>query len=139
VLLSPHARIPFGADPDVLLYFMDDRASTPEGHGLWVHGDATGEIIVRSEQPLARLKVTWQSAIENHVYVSINGRRADSDLEPGRASTVFLQVGPGVTGPRGSQGYVLRLHADRGFHPQQFDPRSTDQRYLGAFAELTFE
>lgn len=139
VRLSPEARIPFGLDPQVLLYFMDDRASTPEGHGLWVHGDGTAEIIVRADHPLGRLKVTWHSPIDNRVWVSINGRRADTALEAGRPETVFLQVGPGVTGANGSQGYVLRLHADRGFHAQQFDPGSKDVRNLGAFADLFFE
>jgi hypothetical protein len=139
VRLSDRARIPYGTNPEVLLYFMDTRASPPEGQGIWVQAKGTAEIIVRSEHPLTAVKLTWQSPVANHVSAGIAGHRADFDLQAGQRITTRLPMGPGVTYTRGSQAYVLRLRADRGFVPRLTDPASRDARLLGAFVELTFE
>jgi hypothetical protein len=134
IRLSERGRIPFGSDPEVLLYFMDTRAS-----GVWVHARGTAEIVVRADHPLQTLTIVWRSPIPNHVTASIAGHSTSADLLPGQEVTSRLPVGPGVTYTLGTQGYVLRLRAERGFLPSLVDPGSKDSRLLGAFAELRFE
>ena len=46
------AHIPYGHDPDVLLYFLDQHAFPPEPPGMWVSGDGRADIIVRSDNLL---------------------------------------------------------------------------------------
>ena len=67
-----------------------------------------------------------------------SGRHVELDLTPSQTITTRLLTGPGVTYTHGSRGYVLRLSADRGFVPKLIDPGSSDMRFLGASAELTF-
>jgi hypothetical protein len=43
-----------------------------------------------------------------------------------------------VTYTHGSRAYVLRLRTTAGFVPADVEPGSTDRRFLGAFADLTF-
>jgi hypothetical protein len=138
-LSAERARIPYGEHPQVLLYFMDNRAWPPEGRRVWVSGNGTAEIIVRCDQPLKAVQITWSSPIPNHVGASISGRHVELDLTPSQTITTRLLTGPGVTYTHGSRGYVLRLSADRGFVPKLIDPGSNDMRFLGASAELTFE
>jgi hypothetical protein len=138
-LSMERARIPFGEHPQVLLYFMDNRAWPPEGGRVWVHGGGTAEIIVRADKPLKSVQITWSSPIPNHVSATISGRRAEMDLTPSQTVVSRLLTGPGVAYTHDSRGYVLRLSADRGFVPKLIDPSSTDMRLLGASAELKFE
>jgi hypothetical protein len=137
-LSGSRGRVPFGQTPDVLLYFMDENAWTPEGHGVWVAGRATAEIIVRADRPLDRLRIVWRSPIRNNVRASIAGRTTGFDLEPGAEAISWLQLGPGVTYIHDSHAYVLRLRTSAGFVPILAQPGSADTRFLGAFAELTF-
>jgi hypothetical protein len=138
-LSSERGRIPFGERPQVLLYFMDNRAWPPEGGRVWIHAGGTAEIIVRADKPLRAVQITWSSPIPNHVSASISGNRAEADLTPPQPVVSRLLTGRGVKYTHNSRGYVLRLSADRGFVPKLIEPSSTDMRFLGASAELKFE
>jgi hypothetical protein len=137
-LNESRSRIPFGKDPEVLLYFLDPDAPTPEGRGVWVPGARTEDIVVRNERPLSGVGITWQSPVAMQVSASIGGRSITMRVEPGQKVSTWLGAGSGVVYTRGSMAYVLRLSAGSGFVPKEIDPASTDGRFLGAFAELTF-
>ncbi|HEX5475570.1 MAG TPA: hypothetical protein VFX12_13000 [Vicinamibacterales bacterium] len=137
-LVPARSRVPFGAQRDLLLYFLDEHAFPPEGSFFWVAGGATAEVVVRAERPLAAMQVTWQSPIANHVTARIGASTASLDLVANREQSASLRPGPGVVSnyKRGSRAYVLRLSTSTGFVPRLADPRSTDRRFLGARVEL---
>jgi hypothetical protein len=67
-------RIPYGANPFVLLYFMDEHATSPEPDGMWISGDGRADIILRSVDPLDHLAVTASSPIASRSRCPINRR-----------------------------------------------------------------
>ena len=44
------ARIPYGENPTMLLYFMDRNAFPPDPSGMWLSGEQRADILVRANQ-----------------------------------------------------------------------------------------
>lgn len=131
------ARIPYGANPPMRLYFMDREASNPEPAlgGMWIAGAARADIIVRTATPLTSLQCVVTSPITNHVKVTFNGHSAEADLGPGRPATLTLPAGRGVYAYQGYD-YLLTVRTRAGFTPEITSPGSTDSRFLGVFVKL---
>ncbi len=121
---------------DVLLYLLDEHAYRPEkidedGHeGLWIAGDGRADILVRSEWPIDRLRVTASSPIRTVVIMSMGAGEARMSLEPGKPAT-FDVPASGVRDEH-SYAYLLAARSTEGFIPHLRDPNTPDPRNLGA-------
>lgn len=131
-------RVPVSKDPEVFLYYMDSHTyyAEPNG-GFWV-APGTAEIVIRTVGPLSGLKLRLTSRIDNVVDVAIDSRLDRVTLKKDTESTVYLRPEPGVYAYSSHQ-IVLRITTAAGFHEQQFNPGSTDQRLLGVFVRPTYE
>ncbi len=134
MLQASRARVPYGTDPVLFLYFLDDHTWSPEPAGLWVAADETTEIIVRTGEPLDRLTVTLQAAAENHVRIGAGGPVRELTLTPGTLTTVSVPTRGVAT--RGSYAYLLVVSTTAGAVPALVDPNSRDSRYLGVLVQL---
>jgi hypothetical protein len=129
------ARIPYGQNPTVLLYFLDQNAYTPDrGIGIWISGSGRADILVRSAQPLDHLTVLAQSPIATRFTVSAGGAATTVQTTPDRPVTFDVPVS-GVNDP---QGFVCLLSAQSSdaFIPHLLDPESSDYRNLGVLMQF---
>jgi hypothetical protein len=135
-LNNQRGRILVSKDPEVFLYYMDSRTYNQEPGGFWV-APGTTDIVVRTVFPLTTLTLKIGSQIPNEVEVSIGGRSDRVTIQPGEEPTLRFSPPPGVH----ANGYeiVLTIWTKSGFYPQQFDPKSLDQRLLGVFIKPTYE
>ena len=134
-LNQDRSRVPYGDDPKLLLYYLDDNASKPEPSGIWVAGDARADIIVRVSPPLPQLAVTLTTPISNRVRVSVDGSTQTADLDPNRPVSFRFPVQGVYT--RNAQNFVLTVKTSKGFVPKLRDVTSRDPRFLGVAVELT--
>lgn len=128
------SRIPYGNNPRLLLYYLDDNAWRPEQPGLWVAGEAETDLIVRTAPPLSAVAITVSSPIENTAALRVDGTPYHIDLEPNRPVTIRAPV-DGVIA-RGAQSFILTIETDEGFVPRLLDANSDDGRYLGVVVSL---
>jgi hypothetical protein len=126
---------------DVLMYFLDEHAHTPEkvdadGHeGVWIAGNGRADILVRSEWPIDHLQITAQSPIKTTFIVSMGGQESGVTLEPDRPIT-FDVPAEGVRDLR-SYAYLLRAQSTEGFTPHLREPGNPDRRNLGVRIQFT--
>ncbi len=126
---------------DVMLYFLDEHAHTPEtidaqGHqGIWVAGDGRADILVRCEWPIHHLALTLQSPINTEFIASMGAAEARVRLQPGKPATLDVAAS-GVRGLN-SYAYLLSVRSTGAFTPALLDPASTDNRNLGVLMRFT--
>ncbi|MGE3511534.1 MAG: hypothetical protein AB7N65_21910, partial [Vicinamibacterales bacterium] len=131
---SLRGRIPYGADPQLLLYFLDQHAFPPEPMGMWVAGDGRADIIVRCEDPIDHLAITAVSPIRTVFSMSMGGETVTRTLEPGKPVT-FAVPARGVRGLN-SYAYLLSAISSDGFTPALRDPLSRDGRNLSVLVTM---
>ncbi|HKT79279.1 MAG TPA: hypothetical protein VJP86_03595 [Vicinamibacterales bacterium] len=133
VMLDPRTRgrVVYGADPFVLLYYMDEHATPPEPDGMWIFGDGRADIIVRAEHPLDHLAVTAVSPIRTTLTMSAGGAVKTIALTPGNPASFDVATVGGVKDFTG-YSYLLSAQSSDGFTPRLVDPTSNDNRNLGA-------
>jgi len=124
------ARVQYGHDPFLLLYFLDERAFPPEPSGMWVSADGRADIIVRAVDPIDHLAMEAWSPIATTLTISMGEGETRIDLKPGVLEKFNLPADgvPGVTG----YVYLMSAEVSDGFVPRAVDPNSTDYRHLGA-------
>jgi len=129
------ARIPYGHDPTMLLYFLDQNSFPPEPPGMWVAGGRRTDIVVHVNDPLDRLAVEAESPIPTILTVSMGGESVVVPLTPGKIAR-FNVPARGVLYERyvRSFAYLLSASSSGGFVPALRDPAATarDYRNLGA-------
>ena len=125
------ARVLYGRDPFMLLYFLDQNAWPPEPPGMWVSGSGWADIVVRTVDPIDHLVVEAESPIRTVLSVSIGAEEVRVPLEPRRVVTFDVQAGASVHG-RNGHAYVLTVESSEAFVPATLDQRSSDYRHLGA-------
>ena len=135
-------RIQVSADPYVLFYYMDGNAKGMEATGQWIAGDATADIIIRTDTPLTQLTLNLdEKYVPNEVTVSLLGDRKSVRLDPGGHTTVTFAPPPGVW-YQGSYAEVLRFSTTNGFVPAKVEPVPSgsvpDTRFLGVFVSYHF-
>lgn len=131
---SIRGRIPYGQDPQLLLYFLDRHAFPPEPPGMWVAGDGRADIIVRCEDDLEWLRVTAVSPIQTVLTMSMGADTLVRTLQPGVPQTFNLPA----EGVRSLNGYAFLMTAmsSEGFTPRLRDPNSRDGRNLAVLLNL---
>ena len=132
---APRARVPYGRDPQLLLYYLDHNAYPPETPGIWVTAGRRADIIVRTNhRPFDQVDVTLLSRVANAVTVELGGDRRNVDVEANTRTSVTL-VPRGVYSRR-SWAYLLSVTASEGLIPRLVEPGSSDGRYLGVAVTL---
>jgi hypothetical protein len=139
VMLDPaRAHVWFS---DVMLYFLDEHAHTPETidaagtRGIWVAGGGRADILVRCEWPIDHLRITAESPIRTIFIVSGGGGESRIPIAPGMP-VVFDVPMIGVR-DLNSNAYLLSAQSTEGFTPALSNPRSTDYRNLGVLMRFT--
>jgi hypothetical protein len=126
---------------DVLLYFLDEHAYSPEridpeGHqGVWIAADGRADILVRCDWPIDHLTMTAESRTPTVFIVSMGGPESRVPLEPGKPKT-FDVPASGVRDLR-SHAYLLSAQSTGGFTPHLQDPATDDKRSLGVLVRFT--
>jgi hypothetical protein len=128
-------RLPFGKDPELSLYLLDENIYPPEPAGIWVTAQRRTDLLIRTAKPLASLRLTLSSLVPNKVWVSFEGRSVTLDLAPGVPVDVLMASTGGVFADRG-YGHVLSVKASAGLVPMNTYPGSEDRRYLGVLMRL---
>ena len=134
------ARIPYGHNPTMQLYFLDQNSFPPEPPGMWVAGGRRTDIIVRTVERLDHLAVEAESPINTILTVSMGAERVTVPLVPGKLST-FKVPASGVLyeryGP--TYAYVLSALSTEWFIPVLRDPTAAarDYRNLGALMRFS--
>lgn len=135
IMLDPHrSHLPYGHDPTVLLYFLDENAYPPDPAGIWVSGSGRSDIVVRTEHAIDRFTVAARSPIHTVFTVSAGAAPSQASLAPNRPATLQVAAS-GVKGLR-SYEYLLSVRSSDAFVPHLQDPSSTDFRNLGVLIEL---
>jgi hypothetical protein len=124
------AHIPYGHDPTMLLYFLDQNAYPPEPPGMWIAGGRRADVLVRTEDPFDHLSVTAESPLATVLTVSLGGDPVDVPITPHKPVRFDLRA-RGVRGFH-SYSYLLSAYSPAGFVPRLRDPGSQDGRNLGA-------
>lgn len=120
---------------DVLMYFLDEHAYTPEKvdeegtQGVWIAGDGRADILVRCEWPIDRLVITASSPIRTVFTASMGSTESSVHLEPHKPVT-FEVPASGVR-DLNSNAYLLRARSSEGFTEHLRTPTSSDSRNLG--------
>jgi hypothetical protein len=131
VMLAPsRPRIPYGHDPTMLLYFLDQNAFPPEPPGMWVSGGGRADIIVRTVDPIDHLSIEAESPIRTTLTIAMGAGDVTVSLIPPRVSN-FDVPASGVRYLQ-SYAYVLSIRSSDGFVPHLQDAKSSDSRNLGA-------
>lgn len=152
--------LPVNADPnrsrrilagDVMSYFPDDNAYTPEGESFWIRGTSRADVILRAplaQLPeggwrgwrIARLEIRVDAPIANVVTIDTGRDARTITLEPGVPQTFTLEMPSGVPyrpyETPTSYVYVVSFKTTSGFVPFLEMPPSGDSRYLGARVTL---
>jgi hypothetical protein len=136
---------------DVMGYFPDDNAYTPEGDFFWVRGKSRADVILRAplaklpqggwrSQQISRFGVELASQVSNVVSISSGRERHTVTLAAGIPQTFALRMPDGVPyRPREtptSYIYSITIATSDGFVPFLQAPPSSDSRYLGVKVTL---
>ena len=135
MLDAPRARVPYGENPTMQLFFLDHHASLPEPPGIWIAGGRRSDIIVRTPVELETISVMARSPIANDVLIDVGGVEGRILLEPGVPGSVTIR--PAGVYSRRSWAYLMRISTSDGFIPRLTEPGSDDNRNLGAAISLT--
>ena len=129
-------RIPYGENPTLLLYFLDQNAFPPESSGgMWVTGGRRADILVRTNQRIDHLKVSAESPINTVLTLSMGRSKVSVPIGPGKNATFDLPA-QGVRELYG-YAYMLSVTSSDGFVPRLYDPASSDYRNLGALIQFS--
>ena len=135
MLDAPRARVSYGDNPTMQLYFLDHNASLPEPPGIWIAGERRADIIVRTPMELEAITVTARSPIATVVSIDIGAGAGRIMLQPEVPGSVTIR--PGGVYSRHSWAYLMEVTTSDGFVPRLLDPGSDDPRFLGAAISLT--
>jgi hypothetical protein len=142
ITITPKAVIDAGARPLVpvvlaaaqypaaTLFFHNEQLY-PEPGGFWSIGGESTQVTVATPpgQSAPVVLRIHPGAMPNRVRVSTFGWQRSYELVPGQSAEFELPQFPGGVVP-------LTINTETGFHPRDFDPTSTDRRFLGVWVEV---
>lgn len=134
-------RVAFDQNPTYLLYFMDNNTFFKEAYnhqyGFWVKGEKNAEVIIRSFQPVSRLKVMVQSIKRgNKVVVDTGARSATISLEKPEFYVGEVELPAPLPYDRDNTGKTYLYHVSISAESGQISRIGGPERYLGAFVRL---
>jgi hypothetical protein len=130
VMVDPgRGHVPFGSDPRLLFYFMDDEA-WPDDEGFWTAGASRSEVVVRTGERLRGLTLRVISLQENVIHFDAGAGPLRIDLPRGELVTAFLPAAPQVS--RNGYAFVMHVRTERGYVPRLARIDAPFPRFLGA-------
>ena len=126
-------RILFGQEPRFQIYYLDDNAFFREpDDAFWVKGNARADLLAKAAEPVRALHVGLQAGpMPISGTVRQGWRSQDYTLQPGQSTTLVFDVGRGFPYEDDTWVWTFSVSVDGGFLPSQFEPGSTDNRFLG--------
>jgi hypothetical protein len=133
------ARIPYGHNPTMLLYFLDQNSFPPEPGGMWVAGGRRTDIVVHTNDRLDHVAIEADSQINTVLTVSMGADPVVITVTPGKVAT-FNVPARGVPYERyvRSFAYLLSASSSEGFVPVLRDPAAQPRDYRNLGARLRF-
>jgi hypothetical protein len=128
-----------GVEGYLQLYHLDDNMYLKEADGsVWIRGDARAEMLIKTDQPFARLQLTFRAGpVPASATVTLGGETREVTLpSAGATAVVQFPLPPGFLYKKDADQpakhvWVMAITAGKGFVPVQLDPSSRDKRYLG--------
>jgi len=128
--------------PGFQIFYLDDNSYLQEADrlSLWIRGASRADWIVRTVNPVSRLRLNLKAGpVATSVKVGVGGRSQRVDLAAGGNAVVVLDLPPGfpykherpVESPGPTYAWVVSISSTRGFTPALVEPGSPDVRYLG--------
>lgn len=112
----------------VVIFLMNGEAWLEPG-GIWIAGASKAEFAVASDAQSAVSLFIRSGALDNVVTLESGTWRERFEFKPGEETVVQLPI------DRRNQTTRLRVSATSGFRPVDVDPKSEDDRFLGARIE----
>lgn len=110
------------------VYFHDDNTS-PEPTGFWIMGQRSKRMTIAPAPGTSATALRLRSGVSNLVRLQARGWERVVELAADEAQEVPL--------PDAAHGVIsVTIEASDGFVPAERDPRSRDQRLLGAWVEV---
>lgn len=135
-------RVAFDLPPAYFLYFADDNSYLQESFdhyiGFWVKGERTSEVILRTFEPVSRMRLTIKSMKANNVLTVKTGN--DTAVIPLKESSFYegeVRLPKPLPYDRDNRGatylYDIKFHSESGVISSQ---GGMGERYLGAFVRI---
>jgi hypothetical protein len=107
-----------------------DANSSPETTGLWVLGGRTSRVTLSRPTDAGALTLRIHTGLEpNRVTISMRGWQETLTLDAAAPKEITL--------PDSDRRLLtIEVHAESGFSPRTYEPKSQDLRYLGAWVEV---
>ena len=122
----------------------EERRYLTEGGGqqIWTAGGRTAELVLRSAEPLRRLRVRLtNSNCANTVTLSVQGKSRTLRMEPRRRESFVFELGPAFAYHYLSTSYIypVAVSTSNGVTPRTLPGGANDWRHLGAMLEFWVE
>lgn len=127
-------RILFGSeDLRFQIYYLDDNAFfREEGDWFWVKGNSRADLIAKAAEQPSTLQIGLQAGpVAVSGSVRFGRQSSEYSLQPGQTTTLTFEAGEGFPYEDRTLVWTLSVSVEGGFLPAQFEPGSTDNRFLG--------
>jgi len=135
-------RVAFDLPPAYFLYFADDNSYLQESFdhyiGFWVKGERTSEVILRTFEPVSRMRLRIKSMKANNVLTVKTGN--DTAVIPLKEPSFYegeVRLPKPLPYDRDNRGatylYDIKFHSESGVISSQ---GGMGERYLGAFVRI---
>ncbi len=111
-----------------LVFLMGGRTYV-ERQGMWIAGGSSADLVISPDDGAEVHMFVRNPPVENHVTLEGDGWRQHLVLAPREERTVTVPVSTESGAVR------LRVTVANGARPTQFEPGSTDTRFLGCWIE----
>ncbi len=117
------------------VFFLNDNFYS-EGDFFWVHGESTLELLLRPNKPSGRLLLR-NGSLENHVTVTLGGRREEFWLDPNRIAEIDMEkYRSQMVSFQGSLYLHGKIESTNGYVPKLLSRDNPDYRYVGCQVRL---
>lgn len=111
------------------VYFLDDR-SFPEPEAFWVGGQRNSTVAFQPDSRESVTVLVRNAPVENQVTFESGNWRARMSLAPGEERRIQVPI------DRQRGAALVTITASAGFRPSAVDPKSRDDRFLGAYVKV---
>lgn len=143
ITITPNAVVNAGDRPHVPVvlaaaeypratFFFHDEQMYPEAQGFWTLGGRASQVTVAVPPDQTASPIVLRihpGAKPNAATISTFGWEQHVSLVPGQAADIELPMFPNGVVP-------LTIDVESGFFPRDYDPASTDRRFLGIWVEV---
>jgi hypothetical protein len=112
--------------------FFLDEGCFPEPEAFWIGGARQGTFVLQPSSPGAAVAMQVRNApVENTITLASGQWRETMTLAPGEERRVEIPLAPGQSAA------LVTASSASGFRPSEHDPKSRDERFLGAWVKVS--